>query len=192
MCYFLSYKSFRGSGNGHCDYALLSQHGANPIESKTCFYTMYRTKERKENLSLLYGVRADYIKAKFLEISLTSLFFTILFVAIGLAAILTQSSYKELCLFSPIIGICVFLTVYNLYGYFKQKTKCKKYERDNFPIKWCKIIILIHAPAEIPQKRIRWSYYFSQIRQAATRDGFNSLSSILKASLPTVAKSILQ
>ena len=135
MCYFLSYKSFRGSGNGHCDYALLSQHGANPIESKTCFYTMYRTKERKENLSLLYGVRADYIKAKFLEISLTSLFFTILFVAIGLAAILTQSSYTELCLTSPIIGICVFLTVYNLYGYFKQKTKCKKYERDNFPIK---------------------------------------------------------
>ena len=46
MCYFLSYKSFRGSGNGHCDYALLSQHGANPIESKTCFYTLYRTKER--------------------------------------------------------------------------------------------------------------------------------------------------
>lgn len=132
MCYFLSYKSFRGSSMGHCDYALLSKHSANPIKSKLCFYTMYRTKEPKENLSFLYEVRLDYIKTKLLEKALTSLFLTILFVTVVLAAIITKSSYKEICLFSPIIGICVYLTIYYFYGYFKQKNKCKNYEHDNF------------------------------------------------------------
>ena len=132
MCYFLSYKSFRGKSMGHCDYALLSKHSANPIESKMCFYTMYRTKERKENLSLLYEVRLDYIKMKLLEKALTALFSTILFLTIILAAIITQSSYKEIYLFSPIIGICVYLTIYYFYGYFRQKNKCENYEHDNF------------------------------------------------------------
>ena len=132
MCYFLSYKSFRGSSMGNCDYALLSKHSANPIKSKWCFYTMYRTKEYEENLSLLYEVRLDYIKTKLLEKALTSLFLTILFVIIILAAIITKSSYKEIYLFSLIIGMCVYLTVYYFYGYFKQKNKCKNYEHDNF------------------------------------------------------------
>lgn len=132
MCYFLSYKSFRGSSMGHCDYALLSKHSANPIKSKWCFYEMYRTKEHKENLSLLYAVRADYIKTKLLENALASLFLTILFVASATAAIITQLSYKELCLFSPIIGTGVLLTIYCFYGYFKQRKKCKNYEHENF------------------------------------------------------------
>lgn len=132
MVYFLSYKSFRGSSMGHCDYALSSKHSANPIKSKWCFYTMYRTKEYKENLSLFYEVRLDYIKTKLLEKALTSLFLTILFVTIILAAIIIKSSYKEIYLFSLIIGMCVYLTVYYFYGYFKQKNKCKNYEHDNF------------------------------------------------------------
>lgn len=132
MHYFLSYKSFRGKSMGHCDYALLSQHSANPIESKMCFYTMYRTKECKENLSLLYEVRLDYIKTKLLEKALTTLLLTILLVTGVLVALITQSSYKEICLFSPIIGICVYLTIYYFLGYFKQKNKCKNYERNNF------------------------------------------------------------
>lgn len=132
MCYFLSCKSFRGKSMGHCDYALLSKHSANPIKSKMCFYTMYRTKEHKENLSLLYEVRLDYIKTKLLEKALTSLFLTILFLTIAFPDIITHWSYKELCLFSPIIGICVYLTIYYFYGYFKQKNKCKNYEHDNF------------------------------------------------------------
>ena len=127
MCYFLSYKSFSGSSMEHCDYALSSKHSANPIESKMCFYTMYRTKESKENMTLLYEVRLDYIKTKLLEKALTSLFITMLFVAVALTAIITQSSYKEICLFSPIIVICAYLTIYYFYGYFKQKNKCKNY-----------------------------------------------------------------
>lgn len=117
---------------GQCDYALSSKHSANPIKSKWSFYTMYRTKEHKKNLSLLYEVRLDYIKTKLLEKALTSLFLTILFVTLVFAAIITKLSYKEICLFSPIIGICVYLTIYYFYGYFKQKNKCKDYEHDNF------------------------------------------------------------
>lgn len=132
MAYFISYKSFRGKSMGYCDYALLSEHNANSIESKMCYYTMYRTKEHKENLSLLYEVRLDYIKMKLFENFLTSLFLTILFLVIGLLAIITQSSYKEICFFSPIIGICFGLTIYYFYGYLKQKRKCKNYENDNF------------------------------------------------------------
>lgn len=132
MCYFLSYKSFRGISMGHCDYALLSEHSANPVKSNWCFYTMYRTKEHKENLSLLYEVRLDYIKMKLLEKALTSLFLTILFATLVFAAIITKLSCNEICLFSPIIGICVYLTIYYFCGYFKQKNKCKNYEHENF------------------------------------------------------------
>ena len=132
MCYFLSYKSFRGSSMGYCDYALLSNHSANPIESQYCFYTMYRTKEHKEDLLPLYGVRSDYIKVKLLEKALTSLFLTILFLAISFAPIIIKLSYKEICLLSPIITICICLTIYYFCGYFKQKSKCKSYEHDIF------------------------------------------------------------
>ncbi len=132
MCYFLSYKSFRGRSMEHCDYALLSEHSANPIKSKMCFYTMYRTKAHKENLSLLYEVRLDYIKTKLLENALISLFLTVLFSAIAFLDIITRWSYKGIFLFTPIVGICVYLATYYFYGYFKQKSKCKNYEHDNF------------------------------------------------------------
>ena len=132
LYYFLSYKSFRGSSMGFCDYALLSNHKAIPIESKMCFYSMYRLKECKENLSLFYEMRLDYIKMKLLEKALTALFLTILFLTIVFAAVITQSSFNEIFLFSPLIGMCVCMTIYYFYGYFNQKNKCKKYEHDNF------------------------------------------------------------
>ena len=47
---------------GNCDNALLSKHKANPVKSKMCYYSLYRTKETKEKLKLLCDVRADYIK----------------------------------------------------------------------------------------------------------------------------------
>ena len=138
MCYFLTYKSFRGKSMGHCDYALKSSHSANPIETIMCFYNIYRTKERKENMSLLYGARLDFIRAKLLENALGAMFLTILFSAICVAALMAPSTmtssiiYAKLCFLGAIIGICLYLTLYYFYGYFKQRNKCKKYERDNF------------------------------------------------------------
>ena len=132
MSYFLCYKAFRGKNMGNWDYALLSNHNANPVESKMCYYTMYRARESKENLSFLRKARLDYIKMKLLEKALTALSVIIIFAAIIFAAIVTQSSYKELYLCIPIIGICVYFTVYYFYGFFKQRKKCKECERDTF------------------------------------------------------------
>lgn len=130
MCYFLSYKSFRGNSMGYCDYSLLSKHNANQIKSKMCSFTMYRTKELKENLSFLYEVRLDYIKAKLFEKALTSLFITILFLAISFATKITQSTSNGFWFINTVIAICGYLTVYYFYGYFKQRSKCKKYEEN--------------------------------------------------------------
>ena len=52
MHYFLSYKSFRGQSMGWCDYALEKNYNAHEIKSNMCFYTIYRTKEPKESLSI--------------------------------------------------------------------------------------------------------------------------------------------
>ena len=130
MNYFISCKSFRGQSMGHCDYALLSKHRAHPIESAMCFYTMYRTKECKENLSLLYEVRMDYIRANLFERFLTALFLTILFSISPVASIIFQSNCQGIWLFGAMIGICVCFAIYYFYGYLKQRKKCKNYELD--------------------------------------------------------------
>ena len=130
MNYFISYKSFRGKSMGHCDYALLSRYRAHPIESTMCFYTMYRTKECKEVLLLLYEVRLDYIRANLFERFLTALFLTILFSIPLVASIIFQSNSPGIWLFGVMIGICVCFAIYYFYGYLKQKNKCKNYERD--------------------------------------------------------------
>lgn len=136
MSYFLSCKSFRKSSMECCDYALLSNHGANPIESTWCFYETYRTKEDKEQLSLLYGVRADYIKAKLLECALTSSIVTAIFLACFFAAIIAKPSHQEIYIFLAIISACACFAVYYFYGYLKQKKKCREYEEHiNFNIR---------------------------------------------------------
>ena len=131
MRYFLSCKSFRGQSMGHCDYALVSKHSASQIKSSMCFYTIYRTKDSREDLSLLYEARLDYIKTKLLENSLTSLFFTMLFLALIFASMVTQSTYKSFYILGAITVVCVFLTIYYFNGYFKQSEKCRKYQRNN-------------------------------------------------------------
>ena len=132
MNYFISDKSFRGKSMGNCDYALLSRYRAHPIESTMCFYNMYRTKECKENLSLLYEVRMDYIRANLFERFLTALFLAIFFSILLFASIIFQSNNQGLWIFGVIIGICVCLTIYYFCGYLKQINKCKNYEHDNF------------------------------------------------------------
>ena len=129
MSYFISYKSFKGKSMGQCDYYLLSNHKAHPIASEMCYYTMYRTKESKENLSLLYEFRLDFIKKKLLENVLASLFLTILFLAIFLFALINQSVHNAIYVFSPILAVCLILSIYYFYGYFKQRRKCNIYEK---------------------------------------------------------------
>ena len=130
MCYFLSLKSFRGKSMDYCDSALLSNYSATPVKSTGCLYSIYRTKEEKEKLSLLYAVRSDYVKAKLLEKAIASILLTVIFSMIGFVAIITQSSYFEICVFSPIVLALLCLGVYYLYSYFKQKKKCKRYEHN--------------------------------------------------------------
>lgn len=130
MQYFLSYKSFRGQSMGCCDYALTSRYGANNIKSKLSFYTMYRTKEQKDRLSLLYEVRLDYIRVKLLEYALTSMFCALIFI-VTLTAQLIQSSYNGLWFLCIVVAICVCMTVYYFYGYCKQRKKCKNYSQSN-------------------------------------------------------------
>ena len=131
VCYFLSYKSFRGESMAHCDYALESKHKANLIDSKMCYYSLYRTKEQKESLSLLYEVRMDYIRKILLNNALTSLLFTLVFAILFFLCINVSKQYKLSFIIIVIIGICVCLTAYYFFGYFKQRSKCKKYGHDH-------------------------------------------------------------
>ena len=121
MNYFLSYKSFRGPSMGACDYALQSRHNATNIKSKMCFFDLYRTKEQKENLSLLYEVRMDYIKRILLEKSITSFVLTIIFASLFLL------SQMEVWFAVALTIVFALFTVYYTFGYIKQKIKCKNY-----------------------------------------------------------------
>ena len=129
MRYFLSLKSFKGISMGSYDYALLSTHNANPIESRMCSYTMYRTRDSEEDLWLLYAARLEHIRIKLLGSVLAMLLLTVLFLAVTIAAMITQSSYTMLSVSIPIIAACTLLASYYSCGYFKQKRKCKDYKR---------------------------------------------------------------
>jgi len=121
MNYFLSYKSFRGQSMSYADYALESRHYANLIKSKMCFFNLYRTKEQKEKLSLLYEARLDYIKRILLEKALTSFFITIIFTNLFFLSLMKA----WLAIALAVISAC--LTTYYMIGYNKQKIKCKNY-----------------------------------------------------------------
>ena len=131
MHYFLSYKSFRGASMGNCDYALESAHNASLIDSKMCYYTLYRTKESKDKLPLLYEVRLDYIRKVLLEKVLTTIFLTALFTLLLILEINSPTPHKATCILWILVAICACLTFYNLFGFIKQRTKCKKYEQKN-------------------------------------------------------------
>lgn len=130
MQYFLSYKSFRGASMGNCDNALLSKHKANPVKSKMCYYSLYRTKETKENLKLLCDVRADYIKRILFEKLLTSAILAVLFAVFVFVSLYFGSNSGGLWFLILTVGICLLVFVYYLFGYLKQRSKCKKIEKN--------------------------------------------------------------
>lgn len=132
MYYFLSYKAFRGQSMGNCDYALESKHKANLIDSQMCYYSLYRTKEQKDELSLLFEVRMDYIKRILFEKAVTSLFLAIIFALLLYATMSASANYKSLLIMIILLCACVFLTTYYFYGFSKQRSKCKKYEQNNY------------------------------------------------------------
>lgn len=129
MCYFLSYKSFRGSSLGSVEYSLESKHKALLIDAEFCYFSLYRANETKENMSFLYDMRMDYIKSILLEKALTALFISFIFILILFAEIRTLNRIQYIPILVFFIGISVFLMVYYFYGYSKQKSKCKKYKR---------------------------------------------------------------
>ncbi len=132
MSYFLSYKTIRRPSMEHWDYALLSRHNANEIKSKMCFFTMYRTKEHKYDLSLLFEGRLDFIKRIILEKALTAMCLTLLFLIVFILALVNQTINNYFWISCVSIVICVYLTIFYFYGYHKQSRKCKNYERDTF------------------------------------------------------------
>lgn len=113
---------------GNCDNALLSKHKANPVKSKMCYYSLYRTKETKENLKLLCDVRADYIKRILFEKLLTSAILAVLFAVF--ASPYFGSNSGGLWFLILTVGICLLVFVYYLFGYLKQRAKCKKIEKN--------------------------------------------------------------
>lgn len=128
MFYFLTYKSFRGESMEYCDYALESDFCASMIDTKMCYFSLYRTKEEKNRLSLLYGARMDYIRSILLEKALTSLALTIIFTTLFFLSSNISMQGKFSFVLVTFAGICACLTAYYFFGYIKQKIKCKKYE----------------------------------------------------------------
>lgn len=129
--YFFSAPT-RGKPNiDYCDVCLLANHHAKYVKTNTCHYFMFTTKDSKDNLSLLYEVRMDFIKRLLL---LNTLSFFLITVMLGGAAFshFFQSSLEHTAvgdafvLFVFIASFCVF--VYYFYGYLRQKKKCKDYE----------------------------------------------------------------
>lgn len=129
MQYFLTTcASFRGVGIAALDDALVSSHKVAAIQTQMCYYSIYRTKEGEDQLSLLLGARMDYVRVKLLEHALTALSLSTIFAIPLLAAIITQSAATNFWNMGILIGVCLFFTVYYLYGYVQQKKKCRKYE----------------------------------------------------------------
>lgn len=120
---------------GTLDYALESTHQAAAVKTQMCYYSMYRTKENEEQLSLLFGARMDYIRKTLLGHALTALFLTAIFAIPLLASMITQSTTTHFWILGIFPGICACLTAYYFYGYFKQKDKCKNYEHRHSPLR---------------------------------------------------------
>lgn len=126
MNYFFSYKSFRGPSMVNCDYALESEHNAHKIDSKLSYYTMYRVKEDKNKLSLLYDVRMDYIKGILLSRMITSLSLLFVFLFFLSATIVTSTELIARVILLFFVLMFTFFVIYYFYGYYKQQKKCKK------------------------------------------------------------------
>lgn len=130
MNYFISYKSFRGPSMVNCDYALESEHNAHKIDGKLCYYTVYRVKEDKNKLSLLYDVRMDYIRRILLEKTVTAFCLLIVFLFLLYNTIITSTELIQLLILLSFVVVFTAFAVYYFYGYYKQRKKCKERETD--------------------------------------------------------------
>lgn len=136
VSYFLSYTSPKGQNMLSCDYAVLSNHNGHPVKQKSCYYKLFRTTKPKSELDFLYGVRQDFIKHIFLQKFLLFLFMLIL-VSVGCFSeivsteeftnfIMTKIVFLLLC-----VAVCLFFSVYYIYGYIKQCKKIKQWENNH-------------------------------------------------------------
>ena len=102
--FFLSIKSFKGKGMGFCDYALISEHCANEINEKLCYYSLYRTAQSQNMLKLVSEMRMDYIRKLLLEKSLTAFALSVVLIFLLYAMIKTSAS-----IVSIIVSFCFIL-----------------------------------------------------------------------------------
>jgi len=134
--YFLSYTSPRGQSMSSCDYAILSEHKGHPVNHKSCYYELFRTTESKGELDLLYGIRADFIKHILSQKIFISLFMLLIISALGFARIMANKgvvtgNLAEIIYLSLFFAVCLFFSVYYIYGYIKQCKKIKKWENEH-------------------------------------------------------------
>ena len=113
----------------NCDYDLESEHNAHKIDGKLCYYSMYRVKEDKNKLSLLYDVRMDYIKRILLEKMITALCLLLFFLFLLSATLVTSTELISQLIMLSFVVICIFFVAYYFYGYYKQRKKCKEREK---------------------------------------------------------------
>ncbi len=133
VSYFLSYISPRGQNMMSCDYAISSNHKGHPVNNKSSYYKLFRTTELKSELVLLYGIRDDFIKHVFLQKIFISLFMLLLLSLVTFAGIMTTKNFTtlnivEIAFVLLCITLCLFFSVYYLYGYLKQCKKIKQWK----------------------------------------------------------------
>lgn len=128
MRYYMPITVWRNSSMYNCAYAI-TLHGGHEINCRFCYFSIYRTSTPKDEIAMLYGVRMDYIKSVLLQKILLFLAFALMFLFVIIAGIGKIPKYE---LTESIIAIVFFslLVCYNLYGYFKQRAKCKKFEKE--------------------------------------------------------------
>ena len=80
-------------------------------------------------MKLLCDVRADYIKRILFEKLLTSAILAVLFAVFVFVSLYFGSNSDGLWFLILTVGICLLVFVYYLFGYLKQRAKCKKIEK---------------------------------------------------------------
>ncbi|HAY73090.1 MAG TPA: hypothetical protein DCY31_04420 [Ruminococcaceae bacterium] len=128
MRYYMPITVWRDRSMYECDHAI-SRNGGHAIECRYCYFSIYRTSAPKEKISLLYGARMDYVKSVLLHKILLFLAGALLFLFVIIAEHGRIPRYDFIKSISAVIIFSLFAG-YNLYGYFKQRNKCKKFEKE--------------------------------------------------------------
>lgn len=130
--YFISYNISKQLNCSFCDSNILSNHYGHKVNSAHCFYNLYRTTESKEKLDFLYEIQREITLHSILKLFCTAFFmFLILFTLTFLGIKNTSSDIVSLIFMLFCNFLCLFFSIYYLYGYIKQKQKVKKWEKDN-------------------------------------------------------------